>query len=175
MSVAGPPVLLYTSCKLTWSALKRERFKLIVLSILCKHNVCVAAPSMFTVNGRLCHVCLPSLSHFNPHMEPDANLFIVLISFDYSYTNMRTQTHRQTDRQIDSVSCSTWHTFLISHTRQPRVMRKRNRRKHLFMSVGFDPFFNNLHTNLIQSGSRLRWRHSVVLPGILAYQCDKWR
>lgn len=53
--------------KLTWPALKRERFKGIVLCIPCKHNVCLAAPSMFTVNGSLCQVCLLSLSQFNQH------------------------------------------------------------------------------------------------------------
>lgn len=113
---------------------------------------------MFTVNGSLCHVCLlclSCLSHFNPHIETCRKP--VHCPHKSSYTDTHTNPNIQSDGQ--SVSCSTWHRFLKSKTKQPQ---KEKNQKVIFMSVGSDPFLNYLHTqtNLIQSGSRIRWCHS---------------
>lgn len=60
---------------------EKGQFKPIVLSIPRKYNMCVAALSMFTVNGSLCYKCLLSILQINPHIykNPDANPSIVLI------------------------------------------------------------------------------------------------
>lgn len=63
LSSTSPGHLSVSSPGLPW---KGRGSKLIVLSVPCKQDMCGAAPSMFTVNGNLCRVCLLALSHFNP-------------------------------------------------------------------------------------------------------------
>ena len=81
LSATQPRHLSVSSPGLPW----KDRFKQIVPSLQhCKHSVFRAAsihPSIFTVNGRLCHICLLSLSYFNPYIsyKPGANLFKVLV------------------------------------------------------------------------------------------------
>lgn len=152
-----PPPHRDTSVSSPGLPLKRERFRPIVRSSLCKHGVCPAAPSMFTVNGSLCHVCLLSLSLFNPHIrwKPAWNPVIVLISLTYRHT----QTH---------FPALSWVSFLLSSTKH--VMKK----THTLFSyqLSFYLFFflvifilKQISTNQLPDGDDVTRTPS--------YRCDK--
>lgn len=83
-SVARPSVLSPPPYVFTWFALKRGSNQ------LCKQSVCVAAPSIFTVNVSHCHFYLPSFPSCDPHISQNTER-----SLFESHVSSRTREHRQ--------------------------------------------------------------------------------